>query len=30
LRFPTHRSAAAHKRHSATAPSTIEFDSGKG
>ena len=32
LRFPhlAHRSAAAHKLHSATATSRIEFDSGKG
>ena len=32
LRFPRliHRSAAVHKLHSATAPPTIEFDSGKG
>src|SRR5271166_1859357 len=32
LRFPhlAHRSAAAHKLHSATAPARIEFDSGKG
>src|SRR5208283_1959648 len=32
LRFPhlAHRSAAAHKLHSATATSRIDFDSGKG